>query len=55
MKNRQANDKIKGYFYQFNKTIYEILSQNNQKAKITVEGIEDVDIETDDTYTANSM
>ncbi len=52
MKNRQANDKIKGYFYQFNKTIYEILSQNNQKTKITVEGIEDVDIETDDTYTA---
>lgn len=52
MKDRQANDKIKGYFYQFNKTIYEILSQNNQKTKITVEGIEDVDIETDDTYTA---
>lgn len=52
MKNRQANDKIKGYFYQFNKTIYELLSQNNQKTKITVEGIEDVDIETDDAYTA---
>lgn len=47
MKKRQANDTIKGYFYQFNKTIYEILSQNNQKAKIVVEGIEDIDVKTE--------
>ena len=33
MKKRQANDTIKGYFYQFNKTIYEILSQSNQTTK----------------------
>lgn len=44
MKKRQANDTIKGYFYQFNKTIYEILSQSNQATKIIVEGIEDIDI-----------
>ena len=50
MKKRQANDTIKGYFYQFNKTIYEILSQNNKTAKIVVEGIEDIDIKTDNTY-----
>ncbi len=49
MKKRQANDTIKGYFYQFNKTIYEILSQNNKTAKIVVEGIEDIDIKTDNT------
>lgn len=50
MKERQANDTIKGYFYQFNKTIYEILSQNNRTSKIVVEGIEDIDIKTENTY-----
>jgi len=52
MKTRQANDIIKGYFYQFNKTIYEILLQDNNTTKIKIESIEDFDIETDDTYTA---
>lgn len=52
MKTRQANDIIKGYFYQFNKTIYEILLQDNNTTKIKIEGIEDFDIEIDDTYTA---
>lgn len=52
MKSRQANETIKGYFYQFNKTIFEIISQNNDETKIIIEGIEDVDLETDDTYTA---
>lgn len=52
MKNRQANDTIKGYFYQFNKTIYEILSQKNPNAKVIVEGIEDIDIKVENMHTA---
>lgn len=52
MKNRQANDTIKGYFYQLNKTIYEILNQEKQETKICIEGIEDIDIETESTFTA---
>lgn len=43
--NRQATDTIKGYFYQLDKSIIEILSTSNNNTKILVEGIEDVDIE----------
>lgn len=42
---RQANSTIKGYLYQFNKSILEILNADD-KASITLEGvIEDIDIE----------
>ncbi|MEA4957818.1 hypothetical protein SDC9_46157 [bioreactor metagenome] len=42
--NRQAIDTIKGYFYQFDKAILEILNQNNENTEIIIEGIEDIDI-----------
>lgn len=42
---RQANSTIKGYLYQFNKSILEILCSDDQ-ASITLEGvIEDIDIQ----------
>lgn len=42
---RQANNTIKGYLYQFNKSIYEILNADDE-ASITLEGvIEDIDIQ----------
>lgn len=42
---RQANSTIKGYLYQFNKSIFEILSADDE-ASITLEGvIEDIDIQ----------
>lgn len=42
---RQANSTIKGYLYQFNKSILEILSADDE-ASITLEGvIEDIDIQ----------
>ncbi|OJW31540.1 MAG: hypothetical protein BGO54_13845 [Sphingobacteriales bacterium 46-32] len=42
---RSADATLKGYFYQFNKTIEEILSLKKDNDTITVEGIEDVDID----------
>lgn len=44
MKSRNANDTILGYFYQFDKTIIEILKQTDDNNIITVEGIEDIDV-----------
>ena len=41
--NRQANAPIRGYFYQFDKSIIEILESNNDEI-IIIEGIEDIDI-----------
>lgn len=42
---RQANNTIKGYLYQFNKSIFEILNAD-EDASITLEGvIEDIDIQ----------
>lgn len=43
---RTATDTIKGYFYQFNLTILQILESSNDHDIITVEGIEDIDINT---------
>lgn len=41
---RQADSTIKGYLYQFNKSIYEILLLEDE-ASITLEGaIEDIDV-----------
>ena len=46
MSNRSANATIKGYFYQFDHTVVQILSATSATAVATVEGIEDVDLET---------
>ncbi|MCO7579882.1 MULTISPECIES: DUF4297 family anti-phage-associated protein [Pseudomonas chlororaphis group] len=45
MVNRAANATIKGYFYQFDFAILQLLKAVDEDAKITVEGVEDVDIE----------
>lgn len=47
MSNRAANATIKGYFYQFDHTVVQILSSTTMSSVITVEGIEDVDLATD--------
>ena len=52
MSTREATDAITGYFYQFDKTILEILQQENLGVSVCIEGIEDVDIVTPDTTTA---
>ncbi len=44
MVNRDATDTITGYFYQFDKTILEILSQSNLNDAVEVEGVEDIDV-----------
>ncbi|WP_238656064.1 DUF4297 family anti-phage-associated protein [Paenibacillus piscarius] len=46
MKNREAIDTIRGYFYQFDYTISKLLELKNDTDAIVVEGIEDVDIKT---------
>lgn len=52
MSDRSAIHTIKGYFYQFDYTILQILNQENVRNKLTVEAIEDLDIETVDETTA---
>lgn len=49
--NRSATDTIKGYFYQFDYSIKRILECSNSTDSITIEGIEDIDVEsaTDET------
>lgn len=44
MASRSAEATIKGYFYQFDNSILEILKLKNDSDSITVEGIEDIDI-----------
>lgn len=44
MKNRSAKDSLKGYFYQLDHTIIQLLT-SSPNASITVEGIEDVDLD----------
>jgi hypothetical protein len=46
MTDRVAIDIIKGYFYQFDYSIVQILSLTNDTDTITIEGIEDIDIST---------
>lgn len=48
MTNRSAFASIKGYYYQFDKTILEILSLQNDDDSVVIEGIEDIDIITHD-------
>lgn len=47
MVNRSANATIKGYFYQFDHAIFQLLNSSNQNEIVTIEGIEDVDIQAD--------
>ena len=47
-KSRAAISTIKGYFYQFDKSILEILEQSNETDMVTIEGVEDIDIENSD-------
>lgn len=42
---RSAEATIAGYLYQFDKCIIEILKQSYENTKVTIEGIEDIDIE----------
>ncbi len=49
---RTAVDTIKGYFYQFDFYIFKILSSTNDFDEFTIEGIEDVDIDTPQGLTA---
>ena len=42
---RQANSTIKGYLYQFNKSIFEILNANDNDSIILEGVIEDIDIQ----------
>jgi len=48
MTNRSANATIKGYFYQFDHTILQILQAASGNSSVVIEGIEDVDIEDGD-------
>lgn len=52
MSNRSATDTIKGYFYQFDYSIAEILNLPKDSDKIVVEGIEDIDINSSTDETA---
>lgn len=45
-KSRSANSTIKGYFYQLDHFILQLLKLENEGDSITVEGIEDVDVHT---------
>jgi|GEM_PF-42590 len=45
MNTRSAEDTISGCYYQFDKSILEILSLENDDDSIVVEGIEDIDVE----------
>lgn len=45
MNTRSAEDTISGYYYQFDKSILEILSLGNDDDSIVIEGIEDIDVE----------
>ena len=52
MSNRSATDTIKGYFYQFDYSIAEILNLPKDSDEIVVEGIEDIDINSSTDETA---
>jgi len=43
--NRQAIDTIRGYLYQFDNTILQILDHEDETSNFTVEGVEDIDVE----------
>ena len=43
-RSRDAVDTIKGYYYQFDYFIFQLISLVNEEDTVTIEGIEDVDI-----------
>ena len=47
MTNRSATATIKGYFYQFDQTIVRLL-EATKHGSITVEGVEDIDLDDGD-------
>lgn len=51
-KGRDATDTIIGYYYQFDYTILQLLELQNEEDAVTIEGIEDVDIQTTDSMEA---
>ncbi|GIU18093.1 hypothetical protein TUM4261_38460 [Shewanella sp. c952] len=52
MSTREAIDTITGYFYQFDKTILELLQQEESNTLVCIEGIEDIDVVTADETSA---
>jgi hypothetical protein len=46
--NRSASASIKGYFYQFDHTILQLLEASSGNASVVVEGIEDIDVSNGD-------
>lgn len=52
MTSRSATSIIKGYFYQFDSSILELLKLHNNSSFITVEGVEDIDVNSNDEETA---
>lgn len=52
LKDRNAVSTLKGYFYQFDFSILQLLNLDNMADKVTIEGIEDIDITTVDSKTA---
>lgn len=48
MKDRNAVSSLKGYFYQFDFSILQLLTMTDMMDKVTIEGIEDIDITTVD-------
>ena len=52
VKGRDAVDAIRGYYYQFDYYILQLLKAQNASDEITLEGIEDIDILSEKTLTA---
>ncbi|PZR28674.1 MAG: hypothetical protein DI535_05935 [Citrobacter freundii] len=52
MSQRAAIDTIRGYYYQFDATIASLLTASQDNDKVTVEGVEDIDINTTSETTA---
>ncbi|MBC2257463.1 hypothetical protein HCB51_04260, partial [Listeria booriae] len=52
MADRDAVDTIKGYFYQFDCFILQVLNLTKEEDRLTIEGIEDIDITKADETTA---
>jgi hypothetical protein len=52
MNKRNATDAIKGYFYQFDYSIEQLLNLHDLDSEVTIEGIEDIDIESSSNFTA---
>lgn len=52
MKDRSATNTLRGYFYQFDYSIIQLLELKNGTDSITVEGVEDIDISTATDQTA---